>query len=120
MSNKKHNKVKKVKGQNFVSVLEMQTERACQNRAEIRAQIDEEAACYAAHEVFGMGPGRAKRFIDSMRAHQARLSLMFLSDAKDDKEFVYSKAKNDEDYKKIVGKENFEPHDMRYNKRILG
>lgn len=118
MSKKKKNKVKKVRGENFVSVLERQTEIACNDRAEIRAQIDEEAACYAAHEVFGMGAGRAKAFIDAMHAHQLRLSMMFLGDAKDDEEMAYAKAKNDEDLKKIVGKNNFEPHDIRYGRRI--
>lgn len=120
MSKKKHNKVKKLRGENYVSVLERQTEIACNDRAEIRAQIDEEAACYAAHEIFGMGAGRAKAFIDAMHAHQLRLSLMFLDDAKDDEEMAYAKAKNDEDLKKIVGKDNFEAHDIRYGKRIKG
>lgn len=39
---------------------------------------------------------------------------MVVDDQKDDKEFVYSKAKIDEQIKLIVGNENFQPWEERY------
>lgn len=42
------------------------------------------------------------------------MARMVVDDQKDDKEFVYSKAKIDEKILAIVGPENFQPWEERY------
>ena len=112
MSKKKHNKVKKAKGQNYADVLEEQQSRRSSIYADIRQQIIVDGATLACNEVFHMGPGRAARFMESLINHVNEIAALFVGD--DDPEMVYAKTKLDERLLKIVGKENFCPHDMRY------
>lgn len=49
-------------------------------------------------------------YIEAMNS----MARMVVDDQKDDKEFVYSKAKIDEQILSIVGPENFKPWEKRY------
>lgn len=77
-------------------------------------QMGQDAAMIAAHDVLKLGPGRAKDFcvayIDALNS----MVRMVVDDQKDDKEFVYAKAKIDEQIEAIVGAENFQPWEERY------
>lgn len=77
-------------------------------------QMGQDAAMIAAHDVLQLGPGRAQDFcvayIDAMNS----MARMVAEDSKDDKEFVYAKAKIDEQIRAIVGPENFKPWEERF------
>lgn len=77
-------------------------------------QMGQDAAMIAAHDVLKLGPGRAKDFclayIDAMNS----IARMVVDDQKDDKEFVYSKVKIDEQIFAIVGPDNFRSWEVRY------
>lgn len=119
MSKKKHNKAVKRHGQNYADVLKEKQQNQSTMYAEIRSQIDFDAACIAANEVFHMGPGRAKAFAKAMMEAAHEIGNMFIEDSKGDVTLEYSKTKLDERLLKIVGKENFEPYEIRYGRRIV-
>lgn len=77
-------------------------------------QMSQDAAMIAAHEVLQMGPGRAKDFCVAYIEAMNSMARMVIEDQKDDKKFVYSKAKIDEQILSIVGPENFKPWEKRY------
>lgn len=118
MSKRKHNAVKR-HGQNYADVLKEKQQNRSAMYAEIRSQIDFDAACIAANEVFHMGPGRAKAFAKAMMEAAHEISEMFVEDSQGDVTLEYSKTKLDERLLKIVGKENFEPYEIRYGRRIF-
>ena len=77
-------------------------------------QMAEEAAIIAAHDVLGLGAGRAVQFTVALRDELNALSNLIVEDAKDDKQIWYTKDKHDEKIKAIVGEENFAPWEERY------
>lgn len=77
-------------------------------------QMGQDAAMIAAHDVLQLGPGRAKEFCKAYIVAMNDMARMVVDDQKDDKEFVYSKAKIDEQIEAIVGPENFKPWEERY------
>ena len=77
-------------------------------------QMGQDAAMIAAHDILQLGPGRARDFCVAYIAAMNNMARMVVDDQKDDKEFVYSKAKIDEQIKLIVGNENFQPWEERY------
>lgn len=77
-------------------------------------QMAQDAATIAAHDVLGLGPGRAVAFTVAFREEINALASQVVEDAKDDKEIWYAKAKHDEKIKAIVGEENFAPWEERY------
>lgn len=77
-------------------------------------QMGQDAAMIAAHDVLQLGPGRAKDFCVAYIEAMNGMARMVVDDQKDDKEFVYSKAKIDEKILAIVGPENFQPWEERY------
>lgn len=85
-----------------------------QTKARIALGFD--AAIIAAHEVFGMGPGRAAAFANAYNEAMEQLADLIVTDGqqnKDDK-VEYAKAKRDEVILKIVGEKNFQPFDSVY------
>lgn len=119
MSKRKNNKAVKRHGQNYADVLKEQQQEKSSMYAEIRGQIDFDAACIAANEVFHMGPGRAKAFARAMMEAAHEIGNMFVEDSKGDVTLEYSKTKLDERLLKIVGKDNFEPYEIRYGRRLI-
>lgn len=77
-------------------------------------QMGQDAAMIAAHDVLQLGPGRAKDFCTAYIEAMNDMARMVVDDQKCDKEFVYSKAKIDEQIESIVGPENFQPWEVRY------
>lgn len=77
-------------------------------------QMGQDAAMIAAHDVLQLGPGRAKDFCVAYIEAMNSMARMVVDDQKDDKEFVYAKAKIDEQITAIVGCENFKPWEDRY------
>ncbi len=88
-----------------------------QTKARLALAFD--AAILAAHEVFGMGPGRAAAFRDAYMDAMEELAGMFIDDAdkkagNGDRDLAFAKAKRDEAIRKIVGDELFVPFDRDY------
>ena len=79
-----------------------------------RLSIGMDAAILAAHEVFGMGPGRAEAFRKAYVDAMEELAGMFIDDSEGDKRLEYAKAKRDEAIRAIVGEEAFLPFDVSY------
>ena len=83
----------------------------------------EDAAVIAAHETFGMGPGRAKIFAAKYNEALEWLADLFVGDAdpkagNGDKELYYAKGKRDELIRSIVG-EDYIPFDMAYGRAYM-
>ena len=81
-----------------------------------RLALGFDAAILAAHEVFGMGPGRAAAFANAYNDALELLAGLYLDDARDNKDpgIDYAKGKRDELIRRIVGEENFVPFDRFY------
>ena len=82
-------------------------------------QMGQDAAMIAAHDVLGMGPGRAANFCESYIEAMNDMARMVVEDQKDDKEFVYAKAKIDEKIRSIVGENNFVSWEGRYGQETV-
>ena len=93
-----------------------------QTKARLALAFD--AAILAAHEVFGMGPGRAAAFRDAYMDAMEELAGMFIEDAdkkagNGDRDLAFAKAKRDEAIRKIVGDEMFVPFDRDYGSAYI-
>lgn len=98
----------------YAKVIRKQSQAYATRYSHVRGQIDCDAACIAAHEVLGMGPGRAKAFVEHMILAEDEISKMFVEDSKCDSAIEYSKVTLDRVIKDIVGEDNFVPFDERY------
>lgn len=85
-----------------------------QRKMDTLMQMGQDAAMIAAHDVLQLGPGRARDFCVAYIEAMNAMAHMVVDDQKDDKEFVYSKTKIDEQILAIVGPENFKPWEVRY------
>ena len=85
-----------------------------QRKMDVLEQMCQDAAMIAAHDVLGMGAGRAVKFAVAFRETLNGMARATMEDAKDDNEVWYSVAKLDERLKAIVGEENFAPWEERY------
>ena len=99
--------------------MKQREDRISMERAEIRSQIDCDAAVMAANDIFQMGPSRARAFVEKMAEYEDEIARMFLDDAKADETLEYSKVTLDRRIKEIVGEENFSPGEVRYGRRIF-
>lgn len=116
-SKKKKNKVKKLKGESYMDALSRTQQEDNDLVADIMSQINFDAACFAARDVFHMGPSRAPKFKAAMEEYAREICKLVFIDGKTDDELVHSMAKIDEGLLKIVGKETFVPHEERYGRR---
>lgn len=85
-----------------------------QAKLDMAMQVVQDAACFAAHDMFKMGPGRAIDFCVAIRDYTNEMMKLMNSDLDDDQDYEYTKAKIDEALKCIVGEENFTPWEGRY------
>lgn len=85
-----------------------------QLKMDMLMQMGQDAAMIAAHAVLQMGPGRAEAFCAAYIEAMNSMARMACDDQKDDPEFVYAKAKIDEQIRAIVGEKNFAPWEERY------
>lgn len=76
-------------------------------------QQSKDIALIAAHEAFGAGPERLKRFSDVFDRLFLEYADMVMDDAKGDRKVVYTKAKIDEILQSICGP-YFDPWEERY------
>lgn len=118
MSNKKNNKVKKRKGESYMDALCRQQNERGEYAADIMSQINFDAACFAARDVFHMGPERAVKFKEAMEDYAREICTLVYHDGKADEKLEHSIQKVDEGLVKIVGKKNFVPFLVRYGTRI--
>ena len=90
-----------------------------QTRARVMLGFD--AALIAAHEVFGMGPGRAAAFATAYHEAMEELAGLYVDDCDQngDKRIEYAKSKRDEAIRKIVGEENFVEFDRAYGEAYM-
>ena len=102
----------------YAKALEYAKKHTSTRYAEIRSQIDLDAACMAANDVFQMGPTRAKAFVEAMINYTNEIATMFVEDAMADASLEYSKVTLDKRIREIVGDENFDPWDVRYGRRV--
>lgn len=77
-------------------------------------QMGQDAAAIAAHDVLQLGPGRAEQFFVAYREAINSIARRVVDDQMDDPEFVYAKAKIDEQIRAIVGEHKFQPWEVRY------
>ena len=77
-------------------------------------QMGQDAAMIAAHDVLRLGPGRAEDFCVAYREAINDMARRVVDDQMDDPEFVYAKAKIDEQIRAIVGEDKFQPWEVRY------
>ena len=89
-------------------------EKVCALWAEHECQ---DAAMIAAHDVLQLGPGRAEDFCIAYREAINDMARRVVDDQMDDPEFVYAKAKIDEQIRAIVGPEKFAPWEVRYGEK---
>ena len=80
-------------------------------------QMGQDAAMIAAHDVLQLGPGRAEAFCVAYREAINDMARRVVDDQMDDPEFVYAKAKIDEQIRAIVGPEKFAPWEERYGEK---
>ena len=80
-------------------------------------QMSQDAAMIAAHDVLQLGPGRAEAFCIAYREAINDMARRVVDDQMDDPEFVYAKAKIDEQIRAIVGPEKFAPWEERYGEK---
>ena len=78
-------------------------------------QMGQDAAMIAAHDVLQLGPGRAEDFCIAYREAINDMARRVV----DDPEFVYAKAKIDEQIRAIVGPEKFQPWEVRYGEKSV-
>lgn len=98
----------------YIAKIEAKYEAKFRTRVSMLMQMGQDAAMIAANDVLKMGKGRAKAFCEAYILAVNDMAVMMTDDQKDDKEFVYAKAKLDEKLRQIVGDENFVPWEGRY------
>ena len=95
--------------------LEIKYAIAFERKQDVLTQMMTDAAILDAHDVFGLGPGRAAKFKKAIEDSYNTMARMALQDAEDgDQEIWYTKSKLDEALLAIVGEENFQPFEVRY------
>lgn len=77
-------------------------------------QMGQDAAMIAAHDVLQLGPGRAEQYCAAYIETVNEMARMVCEDQENDDEFVYAKAKIDEQIRAIVGEDKFSPWEVRY------
>lgn len=98
----------------------MEAKIAAREHAKYQAQLDIalqmglDAATIAANEVFGMGAGRARDFLNKYIETYNLFCRMITEDSRDDPEIDYSTAKIDQRIRQIVGEQVFRPWEERY------
>ena len=86
--------------------------------AELRAQIDLDAAIMAVGEIFNADQEKAIAFGKKMMELESDIMELVINDSKDDVELVYTKATLDRALAQVLGQENLVPYDIRYGSRI--
>jgi hypothetical protein len=98
------------------AMAQARTKQLVAEQTKARLCMGMDAAILAAHEVFGLGPGRAAAFRDAYVSSMEELAELFIQDADQhgDDRLEYAKAKRDEAIRRIVGDELFVPFEQAY------
>ena len=110
---------KNVLGPQIEAMARIRTKQLVAEQTKARLCMGMDAAILAAHEVFGLGPGRAAAFRDAYVASMEELATLFIEDADGDVRLEYAKAKRDEAIRRIVGEELFVPFDVCYGQAYM-
>lgn len=100
----------------MIAKIEAKYDALFHRKMDMLMQMGQDAAMIAAHDALQMGPGRARDFCLAYIEAMNQMAKMVVDDQKDDREFVYAKAKIDEQILLIVGPKNFQPWEERYGK----
>lgn len=100
----------------IVREIDRQVRRIVAEQTRARIALGFDAAILAAHECFGMGPGRAAAFAEAYGKAMEALADLYVSDSEQnkDRQIDYAKGKRDEIIRRIVGEQNFVPFDKAY------
>ena len=103
------------------AMAQARTRQLVAEQTKARLCLGMDAAILAAHEVFGLGPGRAAAFRDAYVSSMEELADLFIEDADQhgDDRLEYAKAKRDEALRRIVGDELFVPFDQAYGQAYM-
>lgn len=80
----------------MLAAIEEKYNRLFHLKMDMLMQMGQDAAMIAAHDVLQMGPGRARDFCVAYIEAMNSMARMGVDDQRDDKDFVYAKAKIDE------------------------
>ena len=100
---------------NFLARLEAKHEAELAVVRRFAVQQSKDMLLIAAHRAFGFGPDQAKVLGDAFDAVFEEYANLTVSDARNDKEIWYTKAKVDAALRDACG-EYFEPWEVRYRK----
>lgn len=84
-----------------------------QKRLKIMRLIVGDAYTIAAHEILGMGPGRATAFQEAAEKNLAEIFKIIHDDSKDDQYLDYAFSKIDKAMSAIIG-QDYKPCEVRY------
>lgn len=98
----------------MLAKIEAQYRAVSAHKVNVALQMAKDVADMAAHEVFGLGEGRAEKWTKVYSEILDDMMHMVAADGKDDPEFAYAKTKIDERLKQINGK-HFQPWEVRYD-----
>ena len=101
------------------AMAQARTKQLVAEQTKARLCLGMDAAILAAHEVFGLGPGRAAAFRDAYLGAMEELATLFIEDADGDVRLEYAKAKRDEALRRIVGDELFVPFEQVYGQAYM-
>ena len=103
------------------AMAQARTKQLVAEQTKARLCLGMDAAILAAHEVFGLGPGRAAAFRDAYVSSMEELAGLFIEDADEngDAKLEYAKAKRDEALRRIVGDELFVPFEQAYGQAYM-
>lgn len=109
------------KQSNTMKIANMMAKKVIADQTRARLAMGFDAAILAAHEVFGMGPGRSAAFADAYNKAMEQLADMFIADCDEnhDEQLAYAKAQRDEAIRRIVGDDNFVPFDLYYGQAYM-
>lgn len=109
------------KQSNTMKIANMMAKKIIADQTRARLAMGFDAAILAAHEVFGMGPGRSAAFADAYNKAMEQLADMFIADCDEnhDEQLAYAKAQRDEAIRRIVGDDNFVPFDLYYGQAYM-
>ena len=115
------------RGMNSFGIFQQRMEEKFEAKQRFMTDFLLQAGCDAfiltAADVFQLGPGRAKAAMTAYREYIIEIMDALIEDGRDDDELTYFWADLDRRLEQIVGKDNFAPHEQRYDDtgiRIFG
>lgn len=108
------------KQNNMLASFEAKLEAQYRAKLDVALQMGLDAGMMAANETLKMGSGRADAFRTAYITNMNEMARMLANDGADDPDLVYSRELIDRRIKAIVGPDQFQPWDVRYNQHRAG